>query len=72
MPPPPPPPPPTPSHTYQVVDFYMQMPDPDQDGSAFAGLDPNMFAGLAKSPDEDASDDLDNLPDEDGGSGGEL
>ncbi len=51
----------------KVVDFYMKMPDPDVDGSAFAGLDMNMFANLAKSPDEDTSDDLDNLPDEDDG-----
>jgi len=43
----------------------MKMPDPDADGSAFSGLDMSMFEGLAKSPDEDASDDLDNLGDED-------
>ncbi|EWM21355.1 conserved unknown protein [Nannochloropsis gaditana] len=49
----------------KVVDFYMKMPDPDADGSAFSGLDMSMFEGLAKSPDEDASDDLDNLGDED-------
>lgn len=49
----------------KVVDFYMKMPDPDADGNMFQGLDMNMFANLAKSPDEDTSDDLDNLPDDD-------
>ncbi|GAB5035169.1 Hypothetical protein NocV09_02400450 [Nannochloropsis oceanica] len=56
----------------KVVDFYMKMPDPDVDGSAFSGLDMSMFEGLAKSPDEDASDDLDNLADDDDEDGGEL
>lgn len=51
------------SEIQKVVDFYMTMPDPDADGTAFSGFDPSILANLAKSGDED--DDLDNLPDDD-------
>lgn len=54
----------------KVVDFYMQMPDPNADGSAFSDFDVSKLGNFGAGGEED--EDLDNLPDDDEGEDGEL